>query len=419
MNKIRLGDVTSKIGSGATPRGGKEAYEGGRYSLIRSMNIHDNYFDRNNLAKINDEQATKLNNVSVKEGDVLINITGASVARVNIAPKDILPARVNQHVSIIRPDRTKLNPFYLHYYLIQPAVKKKLLSISIGSSREAITKGYLSDFIVTAPHISEQENISKILRLFDEKITLNDKLDTEIEGIARLIYNQWFVQFDFPDANNRPYKTTGGAMIYSKELKREIPAGWQVETLYKNTLTEIIKPKIDIFSGHKIYLDTSTVNDLAIGIGEQIMYSNRASRANMQPVANSVWFAKMQSSVKHVIVGKWGKDLIDNSILSTGFMGLTVKEHALAYIAGYIRNPYFEVIKDSNSHGATMSGIGNDDMKNIKLIVPPENVLREFSKSTSALWQQIDKNRRENKRLVELRDWLLPMLMNGQIKVGD
>lgn len=126
----------------------------------------------------------------------------------------------------------------------------------------------------------------------------------------------------------------------------------------------------------------------------------------------------MQSSVKHVIVGKWSKDLIDSSILSTGFMGLAVKEHVLAYITGYIRNPYFEIIKDSNSHGATMAGIGNDDMKNIKLMVPPENVLREFSKSTGTLWRQIDKNRQENQQLVELRDWLLPMLMNGQVEVG-
>ena len=172
MNKLRLGNATTKIGSGATPRGGKDAYKGGVYSLIRSMNIHDNEFIYNDLAKINDEQASKLNNVEVEENDVLINITGASVARTNIAPKDILPARVNQHVSIIRPDASRLDPFYLHYYLIQPAIKKKLLSMSIGSSREAITKDYLEDFEVQAPDIVDQRSISRTLSLLDDKSSI-------------------------------------------------------------------------------------------------------------------------------------------------------------------------------------------------------------------------------------------------------
>ncbi|MDR1033153.1 MAG: hypothetical protein LBL41_00015 [Bifidobacteriaceae bacterium] len=206
-------------------------------------------------------------------------------------------------------------------------------------------------------------------------------------------------------------------MEFNKIIGREIPSGWKVENLYKNSLAEIIKPKIDKFDGEKVYLDTSTVNDLQISSGEKITYENRASRANMQPVSNSIWFAKMQNSTKHVIVGRWSKDIINETVLSTGFMGLKVADYALSYVAGFIRTPYFELTKNNIAHGATMSGIGNDDMKFIKLIIPMDNILQKYTKAVEPLFEQIDQNRQENQHLAELRDWLLPMLMNGQVEV--
>ena len=113
--EVRLGDVCTKIGSGATPSGGKEAYKGGDYHLIRSQNVLDFAFSKDGLASINDEQANKLKNVEIIQGDVLLNITGDSVARCCIVPSEILPARVNQHVAIIRPRKEELDNNYLLY----------------------------------------------------------------------------------------------------------------------------------------------------------------------------------------------------------------------------------------------------------------------------------------------------------------
>lgn len=162
----RLGNVTTKIGSGATPRGGEDAYKAIGISLIRSLNVHDDGFREAKLAHIDDQQADRLSNVIVESNDVLLNITGASVARCCIAPADFLPARVNQHVSIIRPVGEKLDSAFLHYLLISKTYKDRLLHTGEegGSTRQAITKVQLQNFIIEYPELlTEQHRIVAIL----------------------------------------------------------------------------------------------------------------------------------------------------------------------------------------------------------------------------------------------------------------
>lgn len=161
-----LGDVTTKIGSGATPRGGDESYKAEGISLIRSLNVYDDGFREAKLARIDEEQADDLSNAAVEPHDVLLNITGASVARCCRAPADFLPARVNQHVSIIRPSQEKLDPDFLHYLLISKIYKDRLLHTGEegGSTRQAITKGQLQEFVVEFPEsLAEQRRIVAIL----------------------------------------------------------------------------------------------------------------------------------------------------------------------------------------------------------------------------------------------------------------
>ncbi len=156
----RLGDVTSKIGSGATPRGGNESYKVVGISLVRSMNVHDRFFKENNLAFIDDYQAKDLANVTLEENDVLINITGASVARCCIIPPKYLPARVNQHVSIIRPKKELIDANFLNLLLISNFYKDQLLETGEqGSTRQAITKVQLQNFIIHYPSLETQTQI--------------------------------------------------------------------------------------------------------------------------------------------------------------------------------------------------------------------------------------------------------------------
>ncbi|MBC5833799.1 restriction endonuclease subunit S [Flavobacterium sp. F372] len=156
--KTELRNVTSKIGSGSTPRGGKEAYHSEGISLIRSLNIYDNEFKYKNLAFINDDQAKKLKNVTVESNDVLFNITGASVCRCTVVPDEVLPARVNQHVSILRPISEKLHPLFLSHLLISENIKNHLLGVGSagGAVMEAITKEQLEKFKIPLPPIKLQ-----------------------------------------------------------------------------------------------------------------------------------------------------------------------------------------------------------------------------------------------------------------------
>lgn len=179
---VTLSNITSKIGSGATPLGGERSYKEKGISLIRSQNIYDNKFIPKGLVFIDEEQASKLKNVAVEKDDILFNITGASIARSCIVPESYLPARVNQHVAIIRVN-SKALPKYVLMVLISDTYKQLLLEIGKGAtSREAITKQQLEDFKLPLPEIPEQQRIVAEIEEIEAKI---EKLEQQLKDIPR------------------------------------------------------------------------------------------------------------------------------------------------------------------------------------------------------------------------------------------
>ena len=242
-----LSDVCTKIGSGATPRGGKKTYlQEGPFALIRSQNVYNDGFHREGLAFISDKQADDLRNVEVLQEDVLLNITGDSVARVCQVDSEILPARVNQHVAIVRPDPARLDAGFLRYFLVSPHVQSMLLSwADSGSTRKALTKQMIESFEVSAPvDISEQRAIAHILGTLDDKIELNRRMNETLEEMARALFKSWFVDFEpvrarmegrwrrgesLPGMPAELYDLFLDGMVDS-ELG-EIPAGWEVVPL--------------------------------------------------------------------------------------------------------------------------------------------------------------------------------------------
>lgn len=207
-------------------------------------------------------------------------------------------------------------------------------------------------------------------------------------------------------------------MVFDKKYSKYIPWGWKVQNLKNNDLTEIIQPNIDKFENEKIYLPTACIQgDVIIDFSNKITYENRESRANMQPKKNSVWFAKMKNSKKILYFASYSNWHLNNLILSTGLCGLYCKNGSLEYIWNSINSEYFEIKKDTLAHGATQQAVNNDDLGFMPLLIPTDNIVKTFHDRTKALYYKKYMNELEIQKLTELRNFLLPMLMNGQVNI--
>lgn len=194
----KLGEISIKLASGATPKGGDSSYKSSGISLIRSQNILDFTFSYNGLVFIDNDQANKLQNVEIKENDVLINITGDSVTRCCSVPNQVLPARVNQHVMIIRVNNKVCDSNYIKYYLLNPISKSHLLSLSSsGATRKALTKTMMDNLKIWLPPLQEQKKIAAILSSLDDKIELNQHINKKLEEIAQCIFDYYFMNSDY------------------------------------------------------------------------------------------------------------------------------------------------------------------------------------------------------------------------------
>ena len=191
---VELKRVASKIGSGATPRGGRDAYLESGIPLVRSLNIHDNFFKEEKLAFISDEQAAKLNNVIIEKYDVLFNITGASVCRCAIAPDEMIGGRVNQHVAIIRTKKGMVEPHYLVHLLISKGFKCLLLDIASkgGATREAITKTDLRRLAFPLPPFQLQQQYTNRIQKMEALKTQAETALAEADDLFQALLQRGF-----------------------------------------------------------------------------------------------------------------------------------------------------------------------------------------------------------------------------------
>ena len=321
-------------------------------------------------------------------------------------------------IGLVIPKEEKLDKRFA-YYLISSSMIKKQLDVSSQQTKIRHTSpDKIKDCIAWIPEKSRQVKIAKILDEINDAIDKNSQINNNLEELMQTLYQRWFIEFNFPNKDGKPYKSSGGKMVWNEELKQEIPEEWKVENLYKNTLSSVIKNGIEKFD-KKIYLETADINNDCISNGNEISFNDRPSRANMQPRLNSVWFAKMKNSVKHLSLSESSNTFVNKYILSTGMYGLQCDRKTFPYIHSFINSIYFEPTKDKLAHGATQQAVNDNDIKNIKIICPSNYIIEEYSNRTYSILEEKNLIQEENRHLTELRDFLLPMLMNGQINVDD
>lgn len=391
---FELKELTIKIGSGATPRGGQEAYKSEGISLIRSQNILDFSFSYSGLAFIDGEQAHDLRNVIVEKDDVLINITGDSVARVAKVPDNVLPARVNQHVAILRADKDKLDSDYLLYYLLNPVFKRHLLRIaSDGATRNALTKADLEELIIVAPEdVNIQKEIARLLSIYDQKITLLRQQNQDLEDLAQTLFKRWFVEEQDPTWVFVVLSDVADVFIGRTPPRKE--EEW--------------------FSRNKEDVKWVSIKDL----GE-----------------NGVYISQTSEFLTHKAMDKFKVPLIEpNTVLlsfkmTLGRVGITTEKmlsnEAIAQfrikeasnLSSEFLYFFLKLFKYQNlgSTSSIVTSINSGMIKDIPMVLPDKKILTKFSNSVSPLFQKIKVNSVEIQTLTQLRDTLLPKLMSGEI----
>ena len=321
-------------------------------------------------------------------------------------------------IGLVLPKEGKIDNSYAYYLLSSPMVKKQLGAGAQQTKIRHTSPDKIKACEVWIPDINYQKKAGKILDLINNKIMNNNVENDNLYELAMLIYQYYFLQFDFKNKDGKAYKSNNGTMVWNEKLKRHIPEGWKVQNLSKNDLTQIVNPGIIRFEGKKTYLATADVDKNNVISGNKIEYENRESRANMQPKENTIWFAKMKNSVKHIYIGEYAEKFIKENILSTGFLGIECTDSKyFEYLSCFINSDYFEKHKDKLAHGATQEAVNNSDIKLIPLLIPDNRVLDMFHKETNNIFHKIYINNKENDELRKLRNFLLPLFINGQIKI--
>jgi type I restriction enzyme S subunit len=417
---FRLGDVCTKIGSGATPRGGSSVYlDRGDVALIRSQNVYNHGFHHNGLVYLTKKHANDLANVEVAESDLLLNITGDSVARACEVPPDVLPARVNQHVAIIRPDPKQLCPLYLRYYLISPAMQAKMLSFAgAGATRNALTKGIIESFEVSAPtDVVEQQAIACILGTLDNKIELNRRMNETLEEMARALFKSWFVDFDPVRAKAEGRdpglpKRLANLFLDSFEGSElgEIPKGWEIGS---------VDDEFDLTMGQSP--PGETYNE----VGEGLPFYQGCADFSFRFPTRRVYctaptrFAKAGDTLVSVRAPVGDINMAsEDCAIGRGVAAARHKAGSRSYSYQFMQS-IEEVFARFEAEGTVFGSIGKRDFHAIPCVRPPRELVLAYETRVSPLDDRIEVNDIESRTLAALRDTLLPKLISGEVRVKD
>lgn len=388
MQTVKLGAITFKIGSGATPRGGKSVYVSDGIALVRSQNVLDLAITRDGLAFIDDEAASKLAGATVEQGDVLINITGDSTARVALWDID-LPARVNQHVAILRPDPTHLSPRWLQYWLVQPRVKSHLLVLaSSGASRPALTKGMLSALEISLPTLAQQDKVASVLGSLDDKIAANLAIIQHANALATS-----FVAAKHGESSRASlkalttiisrgvtprYDDAGGYVVLNQRCIRDS----RVNIAYARTMKSLPKNREKVLRKDDVLV-------------------NSTGQGTLGRVARWISTAPDTSVDTHVSIVRFNPDLADPAF------------------AGTVLSTMQRQVEDLAEGSTGQTELKRDLLGGLELNLPPLEKQREVGQQLRILDDLSRARLEENQALAKIRDELLPLLMDGKITVRE
>ena len=407
-----------------------EFQEAGFCLFLNTSNVTKTGFDFSSTDFVSKERDTLLRKGKLRRGDIVMTTRGTIG---NVAyygdHASYEHIRINSGMVILRADAKKLDPYFLYSFLRSDLFKKQTRSQGSGSAQPQLPIGSLRNIVIPQFDFADQQDIGKVLATLDDKIELNNRINEELEGLAKLLYDYWFVQFDFPvtaaqaaamgkpKLEGKPYRASGGKMTYNEALKREIPEEWdgrKLEEFEKNIITgKTPSTLVPEYHGGDIPF---------ICIGDV--------RGNMHVVETELTLSKLGAdSQRNKYIPKGA--ICVTCIASPGLIAFASEDSqtnqqlnsVICEMEEHRYFLYFELkqhfrFSSGAKTGNTFSNMNKGDFSAIPVLVPPDDILRKFHELVSPNISLALVNSLQNKELTELRDWLLPMLMNGQVTVS-
>ena len=355
--------------------------------LLRTSNLSGAGIDFNDVKYITEDFYKRNQKSQLKKYDLLIARHGDN-GKADIYEADEPAQALN--VVIVEPDFSKISPYLLRYFFELPYVHKQIKGDVGGSVQGVINTKQISDLIIPINHSLNYSKIENTLRILEQKIDNNNKTICELEKMAKTIYDYWFLQFEFPNEEGKPYKTSGGKMVWNKELKREIPEEWK---------SGCLEEMIEICNG-KDHQNLEVGEIPVYGSGGILRYVNK----NLY-YGESVLIPR-KGTLNNVIY-------VDEPFWTVDTMFYTKMKKKDSALFVYYTVKLFDFEKLNTGTG--VPSMTSSIIYSLKTIIPDENILEAFNSKVCPLYKQIQHNKKENQELTSLRDFLLPLFMNGQV----
>jgi type I restriction enzyme S subunit len=394
--------------------------------VLNGSNVSSIKLTETSFKYISSEKAKALKKANAKRGDIVITHRG-TVGQISYIPEDSKYDNyvISQSQFRVSLKRDLVDPIYFTYYFHTDEGQKRLLSfkshVGVPALAQATTNFRLLEFPLIP--LNEQQKTAKVLSDLDAKIELNNRINTELESMAKTLYDYWFVQFDFPDANGKPYKTSGGEMVWNDELKREIPEGWEVEKVSdsSNIVDCLHSKKSDYnFVDEKIYLlQLENIKD------DGLIDLSKKYYVTIEDYKK--WTSRIEVKDDDIIITNAGRvaataQIPNNVIAGIGRNITAIRPVSISPTFLFVAFQCSEMkrqITINTDSGTFFKSLNVKGIKELLIARPSKNIEEKFENIAFPMRRKREYNQIQNQELAALRDWLLPMLMNGQVSVGE
>ena len=396
----------------------KPEQAGHGFPFVSFSTVFNNQFLPDTLPDLMDSSEEEREKYSVKEGDIFLTRTSETLdelAMSSVVVNDMPDATYSGFLKRLRPTQTSISYHkFMAFYLRSKLFRKTMDNNAIMTLRASLNEQIFSYLDLLLPEYKEQKRIGDYLYMLSKKIDFNNRINIELESMAKLIYDYWFVQFDFPDSNGMPYKSSGGKMVYNKKLKRKIPEGWLVDRVSK---------KISICSGHpfnsKNYDKNGKYKIITIkNVQDGHLDTSEVNSINHIPEAINNFCFLEKGDVLISLTGNVGRVCYvdENNLLLNQRVGKLVADKEFINF-GYLffSRPENKKKLEQISGGSSQSNLSPIDAVKDYFAIPNESILDDFNKTVCPIINKLINNKVENQKLKELQDWLFPMLLYGKI----